>query len=381
MPDPQIVVRAYVVGFGDCILARIPDGRATRHVLVDFGRAPGKGAGTSMFEAVARDIARFCGNHLDLLVVTHEHLDHLEGFYHQRKVFDGVKVDHVWMGLPSHPDYYRDYPRAEPLKRLRELAGGLLSVRSLAADPRMRSLLENNLSNVDRLEYLRGLSGRPPEYLARGKRPARSPFSTVQVEILAPEKDVSVYYPSGRVRSLLGATAVAAGEAPRGEWWTFPGAGRVAGPSNLGETEWARLREATRGGGAIGARFIDRAQNNTSLCFALTVGKKRLLFAGDAELESWETMASRLGAAALAPVDFLKVSHHASHNGTPLELFDRILPVARRSKAVALVSTLAGVYGTERPVPDERVMNELSRRCHTVRSTQGARALYVEVEV
>src|SRR6202042_1561677 len=112
--------------FGDCILARVPDGLKIRHMLVDFGRAPGKGGTTAAFPKIAEDIKSFCGGRLDLLVMTHEHLDHIEGFYHQRHVFDAIKVDHVWMSLPSHPKYYERFPNARPLRAFRTAADQLL---------------------------------------------------------------------------------------------------------------------------------------------------------------------------------------------------------------------------------------------------------------
>ena len=42
MPDAGIRVRSYNVGFGDCFLVTVPDGAATRHILIDFGNAPGQ---------------------------------------------------------------------------------------------------------------------------------------------------------------------------------------------------------------------------------------------------------------------------------------------------------------------------------------------------
>ena len=69
---------------------------------------------------------------------------------------------------------------------------------------------------------------------------------------------------------------------------------------------------------------IDRANNNTSLVFALEWRGWRLLFPGDAEHRSWKTMAREK---VLKPVHFLKVSHHGSFNGTPdVELLDQIPP-------------------------------------------------------
>jgi hypothetical protein len=59
---------------------------------------------------------------------------------------------------------------------------------------------------------------------------------------------------------------------------------------------------------------------------------------GDAELESWDMMQRKCGSE-LKPVDFLKVAHHGSHNGTPLELLDRLLPTKCKARAQVLVST------------------------------------------
>src|SRR5262249_11179016 len=157
-----------VVGFGDCVVARIPDGDVIRHMLVDFGKAPGKGGTTAIFPDIARDVADFCGGHLDLLVMSHEHLDHMEGFFHQRAVLDKMQIDHVWMSLPSDPDYYKKYEKAEPHRRVRALAAEILTSagqKGLTLAPSFQSLLENNLSNPERVQYLRDLKGAKVHYL------------------------------------------------------------------------------------------------------------------------------------------------------------------------------------------------------------------------
>src|SRR5262245_23156367 len=81
MASPTIRVRSYNVGFGDCFLVTVPDGSQTRHMLVDFGNAPG--LLNTNYPAIAENIKEETGSHLDLVVMTHEHLDHLEGFYDQ----------------------------------------------------------------------------------------------------------------------------------------------------------------------------------------------------------------------------------------------------------------------------------------------------------
>jgi beta-lactamase superfamily II metal-dependent hydrolase len=107
-----------------------------------------------------------------------------------------------------------------------------------------------------------------------------------------------------------------------------------------------------------------RAANNTSLVVEITWRTRVLLFVGDAEQKSWQTMA-RLGL--LHPVDFLKVGHYGSRNATPPpEILEQCLPLARRDQAQALVSTCADNYPG---VPDGTTLDEIRRRVQVLRST------------
>jgi hypothetical protein len=126
--------------------------------------------------------------------------------------------------------------------------------------------------------------------------------------------------------------------------------------------------------------FIDRAQNNTSLCLLIEAAGKRLLLPGDAELESWDQIREHCGAQ-LTPVDFLKVSHHGSHNGTPLNLLDELLPRNRADRAKVLVSTKRNVYGTRNPVADAPLMAELGSRCAELVTTDGAPGTYADIQL
>ena len=383
-----IEIRGYVVGFGDCVLLRVPDGTQTRHILIDFGRAPNDASSLARFPAIAENIEKRCNGHLDLLIATHEHLDHIEGFYRQREIFDRMAVDRVWLGLPSHPDYYKKFPKARLQKKLRDgLQGFAQSAQrnGIVMHPGFQSLLENNIANRDRVDYLRGLSRRPA-YLARGKSEAASrAFRNIRIRVLAPEPDVSVYYTaSSRERALTSALSAAgnvAGDvAPA---WQFPDAARAA-PNEWGglsRSDFERLRRLIREDGVAAARFIDRAQNNTSLCFLIEAAGKRLLLPGDAELESWEIMKKKCAAELGSPVDFLKVAHHGSHNGTPTDMLDTLLPIRRKDRAQALVSTKHKVYGTKNPVPDEGLIKNLKRRCRRLVTTDGQTGTHVDLEI
>jgi len=387
MADAGIRVRSYNVGFGDCFLVTFPDGDATRNMMIDFGNAPGQP--NTDYPAIMQNVHEETGGRLDVVVMTHEHLDHMEGFYAQKSMFNEFEVDWVWMSLPSHPDYYDDYPNARPLKRIRELARDFYQRavhNKIALAPSFATLLQNNLSNVDRIEYVRGLAKKSDQvlYLRRGVSVVKKPFSAnVKIKILAPESDVSIYY-GGRGDNHLSAMsrrlAIASGDSVIDEKdpWQFANVPREErDPPNLSERDWRVLRTSIQNGGVEAIRAIDRAANNTSLVFTMEVNGARLLFPGDAELESWDVMAAKC-AADLRAIDFLKVSHHGSHNGTPTELLDKLLPKKRKHRATIMVSTQSKVYGTENPVPDEELMNTLREHCKTLITTDGRSDLWVD---
>src|SRR5438552_2160964 len=75
-------IRGYNVGFGDCFLLSFDYGKAKKHVLIDFGTTQppkDKLPSTYMLE-VAEAIKKDCGGHLDAIVETHRHADHISGF-------------------------------------------------------------------------------------------------------------------------------------------------------------------------------------------------------------------------------------------------------------------------------------------------------------
>lgn len=84
----RVRVRMYQVGFGDCFLVSVEydepleDGRAERHLLIDFGstRSPREGRARGRMADVAALIQTHTGGVLDALVVSHRHRDHVMGF-------------------------------------------------------------------------------------------------------------------------------------------------------------------------------------------------------------------------------------------------------------------------------------------------------------
>lgn len=100
-PESGITVRMYDLhGEGDCFLLafRAQDGSA-RYMLIDCGLFLGTSGGADRLREVAADIAEATGNHLHVVVATHEHWDHLVGFEYAKATFGSseMTIDEVWM--------------------------------------------------------------------------------------------------------------------------------------------------------------------------------------------------------------------------------------------------------------------------------------------
>jgi len=96
---PAVTVRMYKGLLGDCFLLRLRSGDKVSHILIDCGILQHIPGDKQKMQAVARDIQAATGGRLDLLVVTHEHHDHISGFAHAREVFleGGLAIDNLWM--------------------------------------------------------------------------------------------------------------------------------------------------------------------------------------------------------------------------------------------------------------------------------------------
>lgn len=92
----SIRFRMYDTGsVGDCLLLLFESNREVKFsMMIDCG---GWNTSPAKISPCVEDIRRTCGGHLDLLVVTHQHLDHVSGFNQARAVFDQIKVKEVWM--------------------------------------------------------------------------------------------------------------------------------------------------------------------------------------------------------------------------------------------------------------------------------------------
>ena len=121
-------------GLGDSfLLAFRARDETARYVLVDCGVFNGTPGGADRLRAIAEDVREATDGHLHVLVVTHEHWDHLSGFRFAREVFESLRIDEVWTAWtedPADPDAVR-------LQRERDAAFGAVvaAVRRMRAAP------------------------------------------------------------------------------------------------------------------------------------------------------------------------------------------------------------------------------------------------------
>ncbi|HRJ49272.1 MAG TPA: MBL fold metallo-hydrolase, partial [Phycisphaerales bacterium] len=106
--DPAVHVRMYRVGLGDCFLVTL-DGASPFHMLIDCGMWEGSAAAKARMKQCVADIAKVTGGRLDILVVTHEHWDHVSGFStgQGRDFFDRATIGRLlvaWTEDPGNDD-------------------------------------------------------------------------------------------------------------------------------------------------------------------------------------------------------------------------------------------------------------------------------------
>jgi hypothetical protein len=143
-PEKGVKVRMYRTGLGDCFLLAFPktastaDPREVFYLLVDCGvyfRTPEPGNATRI-QAIVKHIAAATGGVLDLLVITHEHWDHVSAFHasQAQSIFeDTIKLRKLWMAWTEN----LDNPLAKDLHEGRKAA---------------RAALGNALSRMDGLK-------------------------------------------------------------------------------------------------------------------------------------------------------------------------------------------------------------------------------------
>jgi beta-lactamase superfamily II metal-dependent hydrolase len=204
-PDSGVKVRMYNPGFGDCFLLafRKDDGKAY-YLLIDCGVHHSYSGGSARIKKVAANISAATNKHIDTVVVTHEHTDHLYGFKHARNTFEDIEIDNLWLSWAENPDD----PEAKEIKdkfgmKIRALQASIQALDR--SDRSFSNLLQGVLGfelaeefaagggKADQLVFLKGKVKnkllRPEDYLHPGNDFALPGLNGFKFYILGPPKD------------------------------------------------------------------------------------------------------------------------------------------------------------------------------------------------
>jgi hypothetical protein len=431
-PAKGVKVRMYRTGLGDCFLLALPKKpRGTFYMLIDCGVYAGTPKDENKIRDIVKDIDAATGNHLDVLVVTHEHWDHVSGFHKEQAQdqFAKIRLDKLWLAWTED----LSDPLARQLHDGRKAArAALTSVLQRAGNnPALASRRE-----VDLVDTLLGFFGwgvdeagassasaDPPQGLAaaamgakksikteaamlwlrdvygKGKttfmRPGAGPLplpgvaeSLARVYVLGPPEDATLIrrsdpladevYPKAMAAAIEASFFAAFGLVPS-NLDALPDSEEVKEASRMSvpfddryqipvdevrkpepkdpaehiqwedyapfrrylQEEWRHIDGDWLEAAGEFALQLDNATNNTSLAFALEIGKpgegKVLLFPGDAQVGNWlswfgkvtvgsqsfgKDMTWSVGGKTVTARDLLrrtvlyKVGHHGSHNAT-----------------------------------------------------------------
>lgn len=411
----KLTLRSYQVGFGDCYLLTFHYASANRHVLIDFGSTgQPEDASSDLMLQVANDISKRCDGHLDIVVATHRHKDHISGFATNKDgtasgdVIRACQPDVVIQPWTEDPNARTNARRATTSSRGKSIAfvDTLLDMHAVAAavkaevnhlklgiHPSLRNQLaflgEDNLTNKPAVENLIAMAKRKGARALYVNYDFDNPLDLddvlpgVTVRVLGPpnleqseaikkmrSKDAAEFW---QLQALAG-KPVLLQSAP-----IFPNI--VGGPTSTltpPYTRWFVGRmNSIRGVHLLElVRILDSVMNNTSTILLFEAGRKKLLFPGDAQIENWSYALDQAEVRKhLADVDVYKVGHHGSRNANPKTLWNLFSkrdakPSARRLQT--LLSTMEGKHGDPKKhteVPRESLVDALKKES-TYFSTQ-----------
>ncbi len=405
-PRPKHVrLRAYQVGFGDCLLLTVTygsafdDDRRERHMLIDFGSREQRAGGPKMAE-VAEKIAEHCAPTLDVVVATHRHQDHVKGFGDKaaRAHLDALSprlVVRPWTDVPEADSGDPALQLDEDSRAFVSLLEGVhrqaayidqhFQLDEGAAAKRAKELVALGIKNAAAVATLeQWASHGSPAYVRAG--------DTLDLDEIMPGVEVRVLGPP----TLAEVDKLTSYGKESEEYWLRLAADEVLGPlvrpPEGGTVEEALATVATPGGVGAAAWLVrnlsdqqrlqamhivegfDDVLNNTSLILLVKVENRTMLLAGDAQAENWSLSLDKAhgenGRALdtklrrrLADVELYKVGHHGSLNATPKRLYDLWEPRMDGGgrELVSVLTTLHGVYekSTEGAVPKEELLDGL----------------------
>lgn len=368
MAATSVTIRMYTVGFGDSFLVTVASDGATWRMLVDCGvHAHGRpeiGGRTreigETVDTIVSDLREGAPEgtppHVDVIVATHRHADHVSGF--AEDAWSQVDVGEVWVSFVEDPDdpdavslrTEQTASAAAIAKAARALAvsgrpGFDSPFRAVAEDFAVNAVFEGpNLAAMSRLlgGDGAGFANSPRRRFLPDRNPIRNRIATsvpgATISVLGPSRDpadLKRMNPPKKDHWLAYADDLdpAVIDAPR-PLFAQP---YIVDESDIGTVISEGLREAAEKsrleflGSEVdellaAAAVLERSVNNTSVFFVLEVNGRHLLFVGDSQEGAWRHVLDDPDArGGLDHLVFYKIGHHGSHNATPRRFVEEVL--------------------------------------------------------
>lgn len=202
---PSACVRMYRQGLGDCFLLTFVIAGAEKHILIDCGTLGATTTGNSLKQVVA-DIRATTHDHLDLLIATHEHKDHVSGFGTLTNEFKAMTIDRVWMAWTENP---KDPVAQQLAKTKADLGAALSAATAYLQDPRRDSSARAiGLATADILGFSESIDAAmsvvrtgltvPAEFLNPGDGPLAADWLPgFRIFVLGPPKSHDALFDTG----------------------------------------------------------------------------------------------------------------------------------------------------------------------------------------
>jgi beta-lactamase superfamily II metal-dependent hydrolase len=423
--DYRVRVRMYRQGLGDCFLLSFPRGQGKHtHILIDCGVVLGTGEPGAVMTQVAQDVQETTGGKLDVLVITHEHWDHLSGFDEKqaRAIFDKMEIGDLWLGwtedegddLANSLREEREKKKAavkaakeaakrRGLKRQAKRMAEILGFFGVSAAGDDDAGEEDGGGTAGAFIFLK--KKRKPTILETGESRPMPGVEGVRVYVVGPPKDGEAMRKTNPFKGEgfglsdppIGlADAFLAGFDPNDQRaQPFAQAVRralVKPAPDASQTkahpvirryyeedfQWRNIDDAWLATGERLALQLDSATNNTSLVLAIELeGGDVLLFVGDAQAGNWRSWEARkwevkekkgeprtvTTADLLKRTIFYKVGHHGSHNATMREKGLELMKSDRLAACIPVDTDVAHNVKGWKHMPLPAIRERLEDKC------------------
>jgi beta-lactamase superfamily II metal-dependent hydrolase len=280
---------------------------------------------------------------IDVVVATHRHKDHISGFGNEK--WNSVEVKEVWMP-------WTEDPSDEEGRKIRDIQSSLalalntsltkpavgLSAAELNARGRALEVVANALmlTNEKEMKTLHsGFSGDPERRFLPAKTDSRllktDVLPGVKIHVLGPSRERDVIRdmdpPKGESFLRMRASIDVDTSLPPAPFGAEFRQDAYTGTGTLLPTDRDGVKQAGSVTDLAIAVALDKAVNGTSLMLMLEVAGTLFLFPGDAQWGTWNAvMQDPEWKQMLKNVAFYKIGHHGSHNATPKDFVDEMMP-------------------------------------------------------